>query len=80
MKKLEDHLLFIKEGCPYCTLVIDFARENELEIETASTLDDDVRGALIQIGGKAQVPCLLIKDKPMYESSEIIAYLKDRLH
>jgi hypothetical protein len=41
------------------------------------------RAALLEGGGKLGVPCLLIRDplggnRWMYESGEIIAYLRDR--
>ena len=32
---------------------------------------------LHKIGGKTQVPCLVIDDKVLYESDEIIAWFKD---
>ena len=35
------------------------------------------RDELIKIGGQAQVPCLVIDGKAMYESDDIIGWLKD---
>ncbi|MDR2716000.1 MAG: glutathione S-transferase N-terminal domain-containing protein, partial [Coriobacteriaceae bacterium] len=32
---------------------------------------------LIKIGGKKQIPCLVIEGKALYESDDIIAYLGD---
>jgi len=32
---------------------------------------------LIKVGGKQQVPCLFIDSVPMYESDEIVAWLKE---
>ena len=34
---------------------------------------------LIEIGGKDQVPMLLIDGKPLYESSDIIKWLKENM-
>ena len=34
------------------------------------------REELIKIGGKPQVPCLVIGDKAIYESNDIIEWLK----
>ncbi len=34
------------------------------------------RDELIKIGGKPQVPCLVIDGKALYESSDIIEWLK----
>jgi glutaredoxin 3 len=41
--------------------------------------DPQAREELVRVGGKATVPCLFINKKPMYESADIIAYLKDRV-
>lgn len=38
--------------------------------------DQEARSELENIGGKVQVPCLFIDGKPMYESDDIIAYLR----
>lgn len=35
------------------------------------------REELIKIGGKPQVPCLVIDGKALYESDDIIQWLKD---
>ena len=35
------------------------------------------RQELIQIGGKPQVPCLVIDDKALYESDDIITWLRN---
>jgi glutaredoxin 3 len=34
------------------------------------------RDDLLEIGGKGQVPCLVIDGKPLYESSDIIRWLE----
>ena len=34
---------------------------------------------LIEKGGKKQFPMLMIGDKPMYESDDIIEYLKENM-
>ena len=35
------------------------------------------RDELIAIGGKGQVPCLVIDGKPLYESAEIVRWLEE---
>lgn len=35
------------------------------------------RQALLDVGGKTQVPCLVIDGKPLYESNDIIEWLKE---
>ncbi|MBF0490272.1 MAG: glutathione S-transferase N-terminal domain-containing protein, partial [Candidatus Omnitrophica bacterium] len=64
-------------GCPYCQRVRNFLDEKHIIIpmkdihETPSFRDE-----LIKIGGKGQVPCLVINDKALYESLDIIEWLK----
>ena len=41
--------------------------------------DPDAEQALIAVGGKRQVPCLFIDGKPLYESSDIIAWVQENL-
>ncbi len=38
--------------------------------------DPAARAELAKIGGKTQVPCLVIDGKPLYESLDIIEWLK----
>lgn len=77
MPKLE---LYYKPTCPYCMKVIRFLEKNELDIPLINIDEDNKhRETLESVGGKVQVPCLFIDGKPMYESSDIIAYLKENL-
>ena len=39
--------------------------------------DREDRLELIRVGGKQQVPCLFIDVKPMYESLDIVEWLRD---
>lgn len=41
--------------------------------------DPDAEQTLIAVGGKRQVPCLFIDGKPLYESSDIIAWVQENL-
>ncbi|WP_300410573.1 glutaredoxin [Lagierella sp.] len=79
MDKLE---LFIKESCPYCQKVMRFIDKYNLKdkIEIKDIVKDEAnKNRLVEEGGKNQVPCLFIDGKPMYESSDIIDYLKENL-
>ncbi len=73
MAKLE---LYMRPGCPYCGKVMRFMQENKITIPLKDISDDTNRQTLIKVGGKQQVPCLFIDGKPMYESDDIINYLK----
>ncbi|WP_044567100.1 MULTISPECIES: glutathione S-transferase N-terminal domain-containing protein [Anaerococcus] len=76
--------LYFKPDCPYCLKVLNFFRENDIEkfpsynIEDA-TCGDENKKKLEEVGGKVQVPCLVIDGKAMYESDDIIEYAKENL-
>ncbi|MBN1869384.1 MAG: glutathione S-transferase N-terminal domain-containing protein [Candidatus Omnitrophica bacterium] len=70
--------LFHRPMCPYCRKVLNFVEENNIPLGLK-----DVSGnaehyqELMKIGGKSQVPCLSINGKALYESDDIIQWLKD---
>lgn len=73
--------LFILETCPYCKKVMNYFDENGVKYKKIDIADKASEDALIQIGGKRQVPFLVDKDRnvQMYESSDIIEYAKTLL-
>jgi len=73
-------ILYYKQTCGYCEKVKKFAAEHSLDL----TLRDIVTVPehaedLIERGGKRQVPYLVDdkKEVEMYESDDIIKYLKN---
>ena len=70
--------LFMKPTCPYCIKVMNFMSENNISIPLRDIVaDESAAETLIAIGGKRQVPCLFIDGKPLYESGDIIEWLRD---
>lgn len=70
--------LFMKPTCPYCIKVMNFMSENNITIPLRDIVaDESAAETLIAIGGKRQVPCLFIDSKPLYESGDIIEWLRD---
>lgn len=68
--------LYIMDYCPYCYKVLNFMEQEGIEFPVVDiTKDADAEAELISIGGKRQCPCLFIDGEPMYESSDIIAWL-----
>ena len=70
--------LFKKETCPYCRKVMNYiaeANRSDIEYHDIDESSED-RERLIKEGGMLQVPCLFIDGKPMYESDDIIEWLK----
>ncbi len=76
MAYLENHSLYYKKSCPYCTKVLRFMDENKIMLDMRDTLQPGNQNDLIRVGGKKQVPCLVIDGKAMYESNDIIDYLR----
>ena len=73
-----EYLLYVMTGCPYCMKVERFMAEKGIELPTANiSIDPAARAELERVGGKVQVPCLLIDGKPLYESDDIVAYLEN---
>ena len=68
--------LYHKPACPYCQKVIRFMDQNKIFLPLKDTLDNRNREELIKIGGKPQVPCLVIDGKALYESDDIVEWLK----
>ena len=70
--------LYILETCPYCRKVMSFLDENGVKYNKIDITDKASEDALIQMGGKRQVPFLVDRDRniQMYESSDIIEYVK----
>ena len=70
--------LYYMKGCPVCKKVIQFMERNNIEVEMVDIqADPKNEEELIKLGGKDQVPMLLIDGKPLYESNDIIQWLKD---
>lgn len=73
MKKIQ---LYYAPYCPYCKKVLNFMKEEGIEFECLDTsADEKVKEELITIGGKHQIPCLVIDGEALYESDDIIAWL-----
>ena len=69
--------LYKFDSCPFCQVVMKYIQDRNLSIETKDTLMNPANKAeLIQIGGKAQVPCLVINGNALYESQDIISWLE----
>lgn len=68
--------LYVKPSCPYCAKVLRFMGERKIVIPLHDITDGSSnRDDLLRIGGKVQVPCLIIDGIALYESSDIVAYL-----
>lgn len=77
MTEIKNLKLYYKPVCPYCIKVMRFMAENQLKVTMCDIREEAHLNDLIEIGGKQQVPCLVNGDKPLYESLDIIDYLKN---
>ncbi len=75
MAYFEDLTLYYKPTCPYCVKVMAYMQDQDIACQMKNTTEPGVRDELIHIGGKGQVPCLIIQGSPLYESDDIIQYL-----
>lgn len=69
--------------CPFCMMVVHEARNMGLQEGTDYQLINAARGTpgraeLLEIGGRNQVPFLTDGDTAMYESRDIIAYMRNK--
>jgi len=75
--------LYCYDECPFCLNVLSFLNENNLldHVTLKNTLlHANYKSELIEKGGKPQVPCLIENgNKVLYESQDIINYLKSTL-
>ncbi|MBR3690021.1 MAG: glutaredoxin [Eggerthellaceae bacterium] len=76
MAHIENHTLYMTNTCPYCIRVLRFMEDAGITMEMRNIAQPEYAAELVAIGGKRQVPCLVIDGKAMYESADIIAYLK----
>jgi len=72
--------LYILDSCGYCKKVMDFMKTNNIKYHKFDTSNKDNVLRLMSIGGKDQVPFLHNEetDEKIYDSDEIIKYLKDK--
>jgi glutaredoxin len=70
-------VLYHYEGCGPCRRVKDTLKELKLEIEWRDIHQSEAAlNELLTIGKLQQVPCLFIDGKPLYESADIIRWLR----
>jgi glutaredoxin len=71
--------LYYFPSCPFCVRVLDII--NELKINDKIQLvniheDESAYQKHVQTTGRATVPCLYIDNEPMFESADIVSWLR----
>ena len=75
---MKDYKLYVGTVCRFCKKVEDFMSENNIDIPLVNINED--RKAMLELiekGGKRQVPCLYHDGEYLYESDDIIKFLKE---
>jgi len=70
--------LYYFPSCPFCQKVLRFIQDHKIKVTLKNIHEkEEYRQELIKSGGMAQVPCLFIDGKPLYESDDIIDWLDE---
>lgn len=75
--------LYMRSDCPFCIKVKNAVQQmglkegSDYEIINAAQ-GTPGRAVVIKVGGKEMVPFLIDGDHSMYESSDIITYIKEK--
>jgi glutaredoxin len=87
--KIEEALRFMEiyqfEACPFCVKVRRFLKAEGISLPLRDAKVEPYRSEPIKGGGMYQVPCLKIQKSDgsvewMYESDDIIAFLRNRMN
>jgi len=73
---MQELVLYYRPTCPFCLKVLHYMKQNEISLSSKDISNEDIRQELITVGGKGQVPCLVVDGKAMYESDDIIDWFK----
>ena len=70
--------LYYQQACPYCQKVLDYMKENSIDLPLRDINKNiEFRSELQELGGKMQVPCLIVDNESIFESDKIVQWLKD---
>ncbi|ADQ14521.1 glutaredoxin family protein [Halanaerobium hydrogeniformans] len=74
---MQELKLYYYPACPYCRKVTRFINKHDLKVNLKNiNKDKEAARKLVEVGGKRQVPCLFIDGQALYESDDIIKWLK----
>ena len=72
--------LFYRPTCPYCLKVLRFMEKNKMSFPLKDvSASREVRETLQAMGGKTQVPCLIVDGDALYESNDIIQWFGSQM-
>ena len=69
--------LFYYDACPFCQLVLGEIDDLGIQIDYCNIQESQEHlNRLTSDTGRRTVPCLYVDNKPMFESSDIVEWLK----
>lgn len=69
-------LLFYSPACPHSRNVLEYLTRIKKTVPICNVMESKKnKDALMEQGGIAQVPCLMIDKRPLYDDQEIITWL-----
>ena len=78
--RAKNYSLYQFHACPFCVKVRRALHQLNIGIHLHDAKNEEIGNKLLTEGGKLKVPCLRIEDDGktqwMYESTDIIAYLR----
>ncbi len=78
----EEHVLvlYYTKYCPFSQRVLQYLKSVHKVVPMKDLADDpNAKAELKDIGGKMQVPCLIVNGQAIYESYQIIQWLSQHL-
>ena len=76
---MHEYVLYYYPSCPYCRKVFRYMEQAGLTVPMKDATNRETARELVEVGGKEQVPCLVIDGKALYESDDIIEYMKKEM-
>ena len=72
--------LYSMGTCPYCDRVKEYLKSHNMKYNEYDVSDPKYATELMKLGGKAQVPFLVEREKNiyLYDSNAIIKYLQEK--
>jgi len=70
--------LYYFSSCPFCQIVLEVIEELNLQVDLKDLMTNKENlNRLVGDTGRRTVPCMYIDGKPMFESRDIMKWLRD---
>lgn len=70
--------LYYSPSCPYCQQVLHYLESVNRQISLENVKEStQAKETLKKLGGKLEVPCLIVDDKAIYQSGPILKWIEE---